>query len=288
MTVQLRRSVLYLPASNGRTIEKARTLACDVVVLDLEDAVAPDAKVAAREAAVAAVAAGGFAAREVVVRVNALSTEWGEHDLRALARVTPAAVLLPKVDQPADVARAQNALGGGTPVWAMIETARSVLRLEAIAASTGLGGLVVGTNDLARELGARLVPDRAGFMPFLSMTVAAARAYGLAVLDGVYNALDDEEGLARQCRQAADLGFDGKTLIHPKQIGPCNVAFTPTADEVAWAQAVVQAFDLPENSAKGVIGLNGRMVERLHLEPARKALAMAEAADTDRAQTASS
>ena len=273
------RSVLYVPASNARAIEKARTLACDAVILDLEDAVAPAAKHAARQAAVAAVTAGGFRAGSVAVRVNALATEWGATDLAALAAARPAAIVLPKVDGSADVAAARACLGvTPPPVWAMIETARAMLRLEDIAGAEGLGALVMGTNDLAREMGARLRPDRTSFVGLLSLTVVAARAFGLAVLDGVYNDIGDADGFARQCQQAMDLGFDGKTLIHPGQIAPCNAAFTPDADDVATARRVVDAFDRPENHAKGAIALDGCMVERLHLEQAYKTLALAAAA----------
>ena len=273
------RSVLYVPASNARAIEKARTLACDAVILDLEDAVAPAAKHAARQAAVAAVTAGGFRAGSVAVRVNALATEWGAADLAALAAARPAAIVLPKVDGSADVAAARACLGVlPPPVWAMIETARAMLRLEDIAGAEGLGALVMGTNDLAREMGARLRPDRTSFVGLLSLTVVAARAFGLAVLDGVYNDIGDADGFARQCQQAMDLGFDGKTLIHPGQIAPCNAAFTPDADDVAAARRVVDAFDQPENHAKGAIALDGRMVERLHLDQAHKTLALAAAA----------
>jgi len=274
----LRRSVLYMPASNPRAIEKARDLACDVVVLDLEDAVAPEAKAAARAAAVAALAAGGFRAGEVVVRINALASEWGRADLDALRDAGPAAIMLPKVDRGADVDAVRAHLAAPIPVWAMIETARSLFRLEDIAAAEGLGALVVGTNDLAREMGTRLRPDRAAFLGLLALTVAAARAYGLGVLDGVYNDLADDQGFAGQCVQAAELGFDGKTLLHPKQIEPCNRAFTPGAAEVAWAREIIAAFDRPENRGRGAIGLNGRMVERLHLEQASKTIALAEAA----------
>ena len=273
------RSVLYVPASNARAIEKARTLACDAVILDLEDAVAPAAKHAARQAAVAAITAGGFRAGSVAVRVNALATEWGAADLAALAAARPAAIVLPKVDGSADVAAARACLGVlPPPVWAMIETARAMLRLEDIASAEGLGALVMGTNDLAREMGARLRPDRTSFVGLLSLTVVAARAFGLAVLDGVYNDIGDADGFARQCQQAMELGFDGKTLIHPGQIAPCNAAFTPDADDVAAARRVVDAFDQPENHAKGAIALDGRMVERLHLDQAHKTLALAAAA----------
>ena len=276
------RSVLYVPASNARAIEKARILACDAVILDLEDAGAPVAKHTARQAAVAAVIAGGFRAGSVAVRVNALATEWGAADLAALAALAatrPAAIVLPKVDGSADVAAARAYLGvTPPPVWAMIETARAMLRLEDIAGAEGLGALVMGTNDLAREMGARLRPDRTSFVGLLSLTVVAARAFGLAVLDGVYNDIGDADGFARQCQQAMDLGFDGKTLIHPGQIAPCNAAFTPDADDVAAARRVVDAFGQPENHAKGAIALDGRMVERLHLEQAHKTLALAAAA----------
>ena len=274
------RSVLYLPASNARAIEKARTLPCDAVILDLEDAVAPDAKQAARDAAVAALATGGFRASTVAVRVNALATEWGRADFAALAGSRPGAVVLPKVDRSADVNAARACLGSTPPpVWAMIETARAMLHLEDIAGSAGLAALVVGTNDLAREMGARLHPDGAAFLGVLTLTVIAARAFGLAVLDGVYNDIGDVDGFSRQCGQAMDLGFDGKTLIHPKQIGPCNEAFTPGPDEAAAAQLIVDAFASPENQAKGAIALGGQMVERLHLEAARKTLALAAAAN---------
>jgi citrate lyase subunit beta/citryl-CoA lyase len=274
--MMLRRSGLYLPASNPRAIEKARTLPCDAVILDLEDAVAPDAKTAARQAAIAAISAGGFQAAQIVVRINALSTEWGQADLAALAAAPPSAIVVPKIDRGQDVADVRQRLGP-VPVWAMIETAKSLLRLEDIASAEGLEALVVGTNDLAREMGTQLRPGRAAFLGILTLTVAAARAFGLAVLDGVYNDLDDAEGLATQCAQAVELGFDGKTLIHPKQIAPCNAAFTPSAADVAAAQQIVDAFALPENQSKGAIGLGGRMVERLHLEHARKTLALAQA-----------
>ncbi|WP_158741910.1 CoA ester lyase [Acidisphaera sp. L21] len=276
MTLRLRRSVLYLPASNARAIEKARTLACDVVVLDLEDAVAPEAKLMARQAAVAAIGAGGFRAAQVVVRVNGLGTEWGRPDLAAMAATHPSAIVVPKVNRGQDVADVRHHIGD-VPVWAMIESAKSLLRLEDIASSAGLEALVVGTNDLAREMGTQLRPGRAAFLGILTLTIAAARAFGLAVLDGVYNDLDDAAGFAAQCAQAVELGFDGKTLIHPKQIDPCNAAFTPSAADVSAAQQIVDAFALPDNQARGAIGLCGRMVERLHLEQARKTLALARA-----------
>ncbi|MFD1952074.1 HpcH/HpaI aldolase/citrate lyase family protein [Sphingomonas arantia] len=270
MIVRPRRSALYLPASNARAIEKARGLPCDVVILDLEDAVAPDAKGTARAQAVAAVRDGGFGARELVVRVNGLATPWGADDLDALATVAPDAVLVPKVNGADDVAAYRTRVADGVALWAMVETAKSVLRLEAIASAPGLGALVLGTNDLAKEMRARLDTERTAFGGMLAMTVAAARAFGLVVLDGVHNAIDDADGLARQCAQGAALGFDGKTLIHPAQIAACNAAFSPAADEVAWARRVVEAFEGQEGV--GVIRVDGRMVERLHLAEARALL----------------
>lgn len=275
-SIRPRRSALYLPASNPRALAKARTLACDVVILDLEDAVAPEAKPAAREAAVAAVREGGFGARELAVRVNALATDWGEEDCAALRAAAPDAVLVPKPDGGAAIAAYRERLGE-VPLWAMVETARAVLRLDDLAAAPGLAALVVGTNDLAKELGARPGNDRLPFLGFLAQTVAAARAHGLAVLDGVYNAIDDAAGLDAECAQAVRFGFDGKTLIHPAQIATCNRAFSPTAEEVAWAEEVERAFAAPEAMGKGAIRLNGTMVERLHLDQARRTLAAARA-----------
>lgn len=276
-TKRRRRSALYLPASNMRAIEKARGLACDVVILDLEDAVAPDEKVTARKQAVAALRAKGFGERELVVRVNGIDTEWGGDDLDALKGVTPDAILLPKIDDAAALARYAAALDG-TPLWAMIETAKSIFRLEEIAASATAGpltGLVMGTNDLARDMGAELDVERAPFVGMLGLAVAAARAYDLVVLDGVFNDIDDCDGLTTQLRQAVAFGFDGKTLIHPSQVVPCNAAFTPGETAVARARAIVDAFAAPENAAKGAIRLDGRMVERLHLHQASRTLAAA-------------
>ncbi|PTD25136.1 HpcH/HpaI aldolase/citrate lyase family protein [Sphingomonas fennica] len=280
MAVRPRRSALYMPASNPRAVEKAHALDCDVVILDLEDAVAPDVKADARAAAVAAVAAGGFGRRELVVRANGIDTPWGFDDLAALAAARPDAVLVPKVDDGAAVARHAAALAGAAPLWVMIETARSIFRLEEIAAALADagpgGGFVLGTNDLAKEMGARPGTLRAPFQGMLGMAVAAARAHGLVVLDGVFNAIDDDAGFAEQCAQAVEFGFDGKTLIHPRQIAACNAAFTPDADAVAWARAIVAAFADPANAAKGAIRVEGRMVERLHLAQAERDLAVAE------------
>ncbi|WP_174292855.1 HpcH/HpaI aldolase/citrate lyase family protein [Sphingomonas bacterium] len=278
MAARPRRSALYLPASNARAIVKARNLACDVVILDLEDAVAPDSKGQAREAAVAAVREGGFGPRELVVRVNALATDWGADDCAALRAVAPDAVLIPKVDDGAGVAAYAERLGA-TPLWAMVETARTMLRLESLASAPGLAALVLGTNDLAKELGVKPGADRLPFHGLLAQAVAAARAYGLAALDGVFNAIDDRAGLAAECAQAVRFGFDGKTLIHPDQIEPCNAAFAPTPDEIAWAEAIERGFAAPAATGKGAIRVDGQMVERLHLDQARRTLAIGRAGE---------
>ncbi|MFC3079337.1 HpcH/HpaI aldolase/citrate lyase family protein [Phenylobacterium terrae] len=275
-----RRSALYMPAANARAIEKARELACDVVILDLEDAVAPDAKETARAQAVEAVRAGGFGAREVVIRVNGLDTPWGRDDLAAAAAAGPDAVLAPKVSGPEDIAAYRAALGGDAELWIMIETCRALFRLDALgaaAAGAGVTAWVIGTNDLAKEMRCRLDAERTPLLGPLSLAVAAARAHGIVVLDGVFNGLEDDAGLERQCDQGAAFGFDGKTLIHPRQIEAANRAFTPAGDEVAWARTIVQAFDSPENAAKGVLRVEGRMVERLHLDEARRLIAVADA-----------
>ncbi|SNS83333.1 citrate lyase subunit beta / citryl-CoA lyase [Sphingomonas laterariae] len=277
MTIRPRRSALYMPASNAKAIDKARTLDCDVVILDLEDAVAPEMKAEARAAAVAAVAAGGFGRRELVIRTNGLDTPWGADDLAAAAAARPDAILVPKVNDGADVATYANATGA-VPLWVMIETTRSVFRLDEIGAALAKargGAFVLGTNDLAKEMGARPGTLRAPFQGMLAMAVAAARAHGLVPLDGVFNGLDDEAGLAEQCAQGLEFGFDGKTLIHPRQIGPCNAAFTPDAAAIAWARAIVAAFAEPDNAQKGAIRVDGKMVERLHLAQAERDLAVA-------------
>ncbi len=262
-----RRSALYMPASNPRAIEKARGLACDVVILDLEDAVLPEAKEAARDAAAAAVRAGGFSQREVVVRVNALDTPWGAADLAALLGAPPDAVLAPKITGPRDVAAYTDAFPG--VVWAMIETAPAIFALDAIAdASSRLGALVMGLNDLAREMGARQTPDRAPFFAAMSLAVTAARTHGLSALDSVHNDIENLDSLAAACRQGADFGFDGKSLIHPSHLAICNAAFTPDPAEVDWARAVIAAFDAPENAGKGALRVGGRLAERLHRDQA--------------------
>ncbi len=278
-----RRSALYMPASNLKAIEKAKTLPCDVVILDLEDAVAPDAKELAREQALAALAAGGFGGREMVLRVNGLDTPWGEADLKAAATSGADAILVPKINDAGDVARYDARLHAApvkTRLWAMIETAKSRFHLEDIAQSTATSRLscwVMGTNDLAKEIGWRLSTTREPFAAALSLSVAAARGHGLVILDGVFNGLEDAAGLEAQCRQGLDFGFDGKTLIHPNQVEITNRVFAPTEEEIAFARAVIAAFELPENADKGAIRVEGKMAERLHLAQARKTVAVAEA-----------
>jgi citrate lyase subunit beta/citryl-CoA lyase len=287
MAIRPRRSLLYTPGSNARAIEKARTLPADAIILDLEDAVAPDAKELARSQVVETIKAGGFGGREIFVRVNGLDTPWCVDDLATICAAAPDAVLVPKIataDQLEQIGKRLLDMHTDqrTRVWAMIETPFAVLNAREIAAAardseTRFTGFVLGTNDLAKETGARIVQGRAPMLPWLSLCIAAARAYGLFVIDGVYNDIGDAEGFARECAQARDFGFDGKTLIHPNQIAPCNETFSPSAAEVAQARRVIAAFELPENRDKGVVQLDGRMVERLHAEMARRTVAIAEA-----------
>ena len=282
-----RRSVLYMPGSNVRALEKARTLPADCLILDMEDAVAPDAKETARTQIAAALGAGGFGPREVMVRINGLDTPWGMADLVAAAKAAPDAVAVPKVSDPELLVRigrllTEHGAPASTRVWAMMETARGVLAAREIAdaardPATRLQGFILGTNDLAKETRARLVPGRAPMVPWLMTCLAAARAAGIDVVDGVYNTLGDDAGFLRECVEARDMGFDGKTLIHPNQIAPCNATFSPNAEEVAWARKIIAAFDLPEAAGKGVIQIEGRMVEILHADMARRLVAIAEA-----------
>ena len=275
-----RRSALYLPGSNARAIEKARTLPADVVILDLEDSVAPEMKAEARAMASSAAAEGGFGPRELVLRVNGLDTPWGAEDLAAAAKAGADAVLVPKAASPSDIAAYRRALGGGPTLWAMVETCAAVFALDALGAASageGVAAWVIGTNDLVKEMRCRLGSDRAPLLAALSLSVMAARAHGLAILDGVYNDIPDLAGLERECGQGADLGFDGKSLIHPTHLEVANRVFAPDAEAVAWARTVAQAFDLPDNAGKGVLKVEGRMVERLHLEQARRLIAVAEA-----------
>jgi citrate lyase subunit beta/citryl-CoA lyase len=287
MTIRPRRSVLYMPGSNARAIEKARSLPVDAVILDLEDSVAPDAKTAARDQVCAAVKAGGFGMREVVIRVNGLDTPWGAGDVAAAAAAGPDAVLLPKASTAGDIDGLADLLRrGGAPeatrIWAMIETTLGILNLKEIAATARQPGgrlacLVVGLNDLVKETRIGLDDSRTAALYWLSASVTAARAYGIDVLDGVWNNFRDMDGYRRECAQGRDLGFDGKTIIHPDQAGIANEAFQPEAADVAWGRKVIAAFELPENKGKAVIGLEGKMVELLHRDAALRMVAIAEA-----------
>jgi citrate lyase subunit beta / citryl-CoA lyase len=276
-----------MPGSNTRALDKARTLAADAVILDLEDAVAPDAKAAARDNVCAAVKAGGFGPRQVVIRVNALDTPWGEADMAAAAAAGPDAVLLPKPNTAADIDRASVAMRrAGAPettkLWAMMETSLAMLNAREIAAAATHAGsrltcLVLGLNDLVKETRIELDAERTAALYWMSVSVTAARAYGLTVLDGVYNNFKDAAGLERECAAGRRHGFDGKTLIHPDQIAAANVAFAPPAAEVEWSRKIIAAFDQPENQGKGVITIEGRMVELLHAEIARRTVSIADA-----------
>jgi citrate lyase subunit beta / citryl-CoA lyase len=289
-TIRPRRSALYMPGSNARALEKARGIAADVLILDLEDAVAPDAKVLAREQVAAAVKAGGYGRRELVIRVNAPDTEWFEADINAAMEAGPSAILVPKVAdvETLDMIGRRLAVAGASVdirIWAMIETAQAILDIERIAKaardrSTRLSCLVLGLNDLAKETRARFVPGRAPMLGWMSQALLAARAHGLDILDGVYNTLTDEAGFLAECAQARDMGFDGKTLIHPGQVAIANTVFSPSPDEIESARAIIALFGLPENAGKGALQLNGRMVERLHAEMARRVVALAEVAES--------
>lgn len=276
-----RRSALYLPASNAKALAKARTLPADVVMLDLEDAVAPEWKAEARSAAVAAVREGGFGPREVAIRANGLDTPWGAEDLAAIATSGADAVVVPKISTPADILACETALAAAPPglqLWAMIETCTAVGNLfpiAALAASTRLSLWMMGTNDLAKEMRAQLTPDRAAFVAILTQAVCAGRAHGLALLDGVCNEFHDLDRFSAEAAQGLMLGFDGKTVIHPAQIEPCNAVFSPSPAELARAEAIIAAFALPENAGKGAIQVDGKMAELLHLEQARRLVAVA-------------
>lgn len=280
-----RRSCLYMPGANERALEKARTLPADSLLLDLEDAVAPDAKLTAREAIVNAVKAGGYGYREIVVRMNGLGTEWGADDLKAAVACGAKAVLAPKVESAADIHALDKALTeAGAPadfgLWVMIEMPKAILHLEEIAQAsetTRLTTFVMGTNDLAKEYRARMTPDRIAFQVALQLSVTAARAWGLTAIDGVFNDIKDEDGLVVECEQGRDLGFDGKTLIHPSQLETANRVFAPSHNDVEQAKAVIEAFAAPENAGKGVLKVNGKMTELLHLDEARRTVAMDEA-----------
>ena len=287
MSLRPRRSVLYMPGSNARALEKAKTLAADGVILDLEDSVAPDAKETARKQVVDSVKAGGFGSREVFIRVNAIDTPWHAEDFAAAAHAAPDAILVPKITNPDQVEMVGRRLldmhsDHKIRIWAMIESPLAIFNILSIAAEARdsearLSGFVMGTNDLAKDTRARLVPGREPMVPWLMTCIAAARIHGIDVLDGVYNTIGDAEGFVKECEQGRDMGFDGKTLIHPNQIEPCNKVFSPSPEEVAWARTMIAAFDLPENKSKGVVSIDGKMVERLHADMARRTVAIAEA-----------
>ena len=280
-----RRSCLYMPGANAKALDKARTLPADTLIFDLEDAVAPEAKADARVAILATMRAGGYGKREIVIRANALSSDWGRDDVFAAAQAKPDGVLFPKIDTAADIEAADAALReAGAPestaIWAMIETPKAILNIASIAAAaerTRLSVFVMGTNDLAKDMRAAQTPDRNAFLAALSLSVIAARAYGITPIDGVYNDIPNTESFEAICRQGLALGFDGKTLIHPSQIEACNAIFAPTDEEVAWSRAVIAAFADPANAGKGVLKVDGKMTELLHLEMAQRTVSVAEA-----------
>src|ERR1700756_4364577 len=287
MTVRPRRSVLYMPGSNARALEKARNLAADGLILDLEDAVAPDAKALARDQIAQAVAARGFGKREVLIRINALDTPWWIDDITMAGKARPDGILVPKISSVADLNAIADRLSDinadtSIRVWAMIETARAVLDADKLAAAakdseTRLAGFVFGPNDISRETRIRMQPGRAAMIPMITHCILATRAHGLEILDGPYSDFSNIDGFGQECTQARDLGFDGKTLIHPSHIDACTAVFTPPAEDVAEARKIIAAFELPENVSRGAIQLDGRMVERLHAEMAKRTIAIADA-----------
>ena len=287
MQIRPRRSVLYMPGSNGRALLKAKSIAADALILDLEDAVAPEAKAMARGQVCDAIKAGGYGRRELIVRINALDSPWGQADLAAVAATAADAILIPKVGSQTDIAAVATGLeragaSANIELWAMIETPLAMLNLKEVASSSQalgarLGALVLGSNDLVKETRADLSSDRRPALYWLSATVTAARAFGLDVLDGVYNDFKDADGFRRECLEGRALGFDGKTLIHPDQVADANGIFAPAEAEVMLARKIIAAFAQPENTGKGVITVEGRMVELLHAKMAQRTVAIAEA-----------
>ncbi len=288
MIARPRRSCLYMPGANAKALEKAKTLPADVLLLDLEDSVAPEAKVSARDQVAAAVQAGGYGKREVIIRVNALTTPWGRDDIVAAGAARPDGILAPKVDggdqvRALDTELTKAGFAADASLWVMIETPRAILNLGEITAAargTRLSAFVMGLNDLAKETRARAGANRAAFFAPMSLAVTAARAAAITVIDGVFNDIADVAGFEAECRQGLEFGFDGKTLIHPSQIETCNTLFAPTGEEVERARAVIAAFALPENHGKGVIRVDGRMTELLHLEQAKQVVAVSEAIES--------
>jgi citrate lyase subunit beta/citryl-CoA lyase len=284
--IRPRRSLLFMPGSNARALEKARNLPADGIILDLEDSVAPDGKALARDQIAKAVAARGFGKREVLIRVNSLDTPWWVDDVTMAGQARPDGILVPKISSVADLNTIADRLSdinadASIRVWAMIETARAVLDADKLAAAakdskTRLAGFVFGPNDISRETRIRMQPGRATMLPMITHCILAARAYGLEILDGPYSDFSDFNGFGQECTQARDLGFDGKTLIHPGQIEACNAIFTPPEEEVAHARKIIAAFEIPENASRGAISLDGQMVERLHADMARRTIAIAD------------
>ncbi len=270
------RSALYMPSSNERALEKAKTIAADAIIFDLEDAVAPDAKEAARANAVAAVASGAYGGKTLTIRCNGLDTPWGADDLSAAAAARPDAIVVPKVSGPEHLASV-IALTGDVPIWAMVETPAALFAIREICAVPEVSVLVMGTNDLVKELRAAMVPGRSNLLPYLSTALLGAREAGKAILDGVYNDVKNADGFAAECRQGFELGFDGKTLIHPSQVEPCNEVWAPSEDEIAQARKVIDAFAEAERDGRGVVTVDGRMVENLHRDIAQRVLATADA-----------
>ena len=285
--VRPRRSLLFMPGSNARALEKARNLAADGLILDLEDSVAPDGKAKARDQIAQAIAAKGFGQREVLIRTNGLDTPWWREDIAMAGQAGPDGIVVPKISTVEDlttIATSLDAVGADprVKVWAMIETARAVLDADKLASAARdpklrLAGFLFGPNDISRETRIRMLPGRAAMIPMITHCILAARAGGLEILDGPYSDFSNVDGFALECAQGRDLGFDGKTLIHPSQIDACNAIFTPPAEEVAHARRIIAAFEQPENAARGAIQLDGQMVERLHAEMARRTIAIADA-----------
>ncbi|MFK7918037.1 MAG: CoA ester lyase [Ilumatobacter sp.] len=277
-----RRSVLYMPAANERALEKAKTIAADAIIFDLEDAVAPDAKPDARTKAVAAVQSGEYGNRELTIRCNGLDTEWGAADIAAAGAAGPSAVVIPKVESVAgvdEVSKQLDAAGASADVkiWPMIETPTAIFDVRGIAAHPRVAVLIMGTNDLAKELRSPIVPDRHPLLAHLSTALLAAREAGKVAIDGVYNDVKNADGFAAECVQGMEMGFDGKTLIHPSQVEPCNDTWAPSADEIEYAGRVIIAFDEAVAAGKGVVTVDGRMIENLHVDNARRVLAVAAA-----------
>ena len=282
-SVRPRRSVLYMPGSNARALEKAKTLPADALILDLEDAVAPDQKALAREQVCTAVLAGGYGGRELIIRANGLDTAWGAEDVIAAAKAGPDAILLPKVETAAQVQQAEQLLNqhgapDKTAIWCMMETPKGILHAETIAASSKrLAAFVMGTSDLVKDLNAQHTPLRLPVITALGLCLLAARAYGLTILDGVYLDLDDDAGFEAACRQGLELGFDGKTLIHPKTVDAANRVFAPSPAQVAHAHKIIAAFEAASKEGKAVVLVDGKLVENLHVEQAKKLAALADA-----------